>query len=624
PGPDGIHPRVLIELKNELAELLLEICNLSLKSSVVPEDWRVANVTPIFKKGSRGDPGNYRPVSLTSVPGKMVEAIIKNKIAEHIQKHGLMRQSQHGFSEGKSCLTNLMHFFEGVSKHVDNGEPVDIVYLDFQKAFDKVPHERLLKKLQSHGIGGRVLLWIKNWLKDRKQRVGLRGQYSQWRRVVSGVPQGSVLGPLLFNVFINDLEMGITSEVIKFADDTKLFRVVKSQEECERLQEDLARLGEWACKWQMKFNVDKCKVMHVGKRNPNYSYVLQGSTLGVTDQERDLGVVVDDTLKPSAQCAAAARKANRMLGVIRKGMESRCADVIMPLYRSMEIDKDTYRDDMDTKCITEDNIYEQLVKLKVDKAVGPNEIHIKILRELDGCKYFCNCSMARKHHVTKAVTPVTASTSVQTENVIPGKELVPWARCLQLESLMKEVRELREQMARLRSICKNKKYINEMLHEASKNSSNGEEEARSCILCEKCTLLGIHLRVLKETGEVLEALLSDLFNVSLEYGVVLEDWRRVYVILLHKSGSKEEAGIYRPVSLISVSSSGCTILSHCLCPLRRFLGISFSSKTSSHYANRTPPKDSVPGSFSWLYADNSEDSKGDNKMMMLYNQQFID
>ncbi|KAG6933041.1 hypothetical protein G0U57_020115, partial [Chelydra serpentina] len=147
PGPDGIHPRVLKELKCEIAELFTRVCNLSFKLASVPNDWKIANVMPIFKRGSRGDPGNYRPVSLTSVLGKVVETIVKNKIVRHIEEHKLLGKSQHGFCKGKSCLTNLLEFSEGVNKHVDKGDPVDIVYLDFQKAFDKVPHQRLLCKL---------------------------------------------------------------------------------------------------------------------------------------------------------------------------------------------------------------------------------------------------------------------------------------------------------------------------------------------------------------------------------------------------------------------------------------------------------------------------------------------
>ncbi|CAM4592116.1 unnamed protein product, partial [Lepidochelys kempii] len=237
-GPDGIHPRVLKELKCEIAELLTMVCNLSFKSATVPSDWKIANVTPIFKKGSRGDPGNYRPVSLMSVPGKLVETLVKNKIVRHIEKHKLLCKSQHGFCKGRSCLTNLLEFLEGVNKHVNKGDPGNIVYLDFQKAFDKVPHQRLLCKLNCHGIRGKILSWTENWLKDREQRVGINGKFSEWRGVTSGVPQGSVLGPILFNIFINDLEKGVNSEVAKFADDTKLLKIVKTKADCEELQKD--------------------------------------------------------------------------------------------------------------------------------------------------------------------------------------------------------------------------------------------------------------------------------------------------------------------------------------------------------------------------------------------------
>ncbi|CAM5098212.1 unnamed protein product [Eretmochelys imbricata] len=196
-----------------------------------------------------------------------LKPIVKNRIVRHIDEHNLLGKSQHGFCKGKSCLTNLLEFFEGVTKHV--GDPVDIMFLDFQKAFDKVPHQRLLSKVSCHEIRGKVLSWIVNWLKDKKQRVGINGHFSEWREVNSGVPQGSVLGPILFNIFINDLEKGVNGDVAKFTDDTKLLKIVKSQADCKELQMDPANLGDLITQWQMKFNVDKCKVMHIGKHNPN-------------------------------------------------------------------------------------------------------------------------------------------------------------------------------------------------------------------------------------------------------------------------------------------------------------------------------------------------------------------
>ncbi|CAM5122732.1 unnamed protein product [Eretmochelys imbricata] len=211
---------------------------------------------------------------------------------------------------------------------------MDIVYLDFQKAFDKVPHQRLLRKLSCHGIRGKILSRIENWLKDREQRVGINGKFSEWRGVTSGVPQRSVLGQILFNLFTNDLEKGVNSEVAKFADDTKLLKIVKTKADCEELQKDLKKLSDWATKWRMKFNVDKCKVMHIGKNNANYTYNMMGTNLATTNQERDLGVIMDSSLKMSMQGAAAVKKANGMLGIIKKGIENKMENILLPLYKS--------------------------------------------------------------------------------------------------------------------------------------------------------------------------------------------------------------------------------------------------------------------------------------------------
>ena len=167
----------------EIVDALVIIFQHSIDSGRVPVDWTVANVTPLFKKGGREKTGNYRPVSLTPVVGKMLESIIKDAITELLESSDRIGPSQHGFIKGKSFLTNLLEFFEVVTSRVDRGEPVDIVYLDFQKAFDKVPHKRLVSKIKVHGIGGNVLTWIENWLADRKQRVGINRSFSEWQAV---------------------------------------------------------------------------------------------------------------------------------------------------------------------------------------------------------------------------------------------------------------------------------------------------------------------------------------------------------------------------------------------------------------------------------------------------------
>ena len=335
PGPDKISPRILKEAKNELILPLSVLFNKSLNSGKVPCEWKLANVTPIFKKGNKSLPGNYRPISLTSVVCKLMETIIRDKIVNYLEENNIIKDSQHGFRHRRSCLTNLLDFFHDVYKAYDESRAVDIIYLDFQKAFDTVPHKRLISKVENHGIKGNTQKWLQDWLTDRRQRVVINGKESEWRNVISGVPQGSVLGPLLFIIYINDIDEGLTCKISKFADDTKITSKVTSVLQWQQLQKDLNTLASWAEKWQMKFNTGKCKVLHIGNNNVQANYSMNDIQLSSTDAEKDLGVIISKDLKPGKQCTEVLKTANKLVGFIGRTFEFKSEKVILSLYNSL-------------------------------------------------------------------------------------------------------------------------------------------------------------------------------------------------------------------------------------------------------------------------------------------------
>ena len=335
PGPDNITARLLIEHTDSLTNALEIIFNKSLQTGVVPDDWKIAHVTPIYKKGSKSTPGNYRPVSLTSVPCKVMEACLKQHIVEHLDSNKLIKASQHGFVNKRSTTTNLLEFMETLTRETDLGNSMDTVYLDFAKAFDKVPRLALMNKMKAHGIRGKIHDWILGWLTNRKQCTVLNGKKSNWASVGSGVPQGSVLGPLAFIIYINDIDNEADTITIlnKFADDTKLSNLIRSDNDARELQTCLDNLTGWAKKWGMEFNISKCKVMHLGKNNARYEYNMEGQKLSTTDCEKDVGVKVSNNLKTTEQCRAASVKANLVLTQISKSFHFRDRHVFLKLYK---------------------------------------------------------------------------------------------------------------------------------------------------------------------------------------------------------------------------------------------------------------------------------------------------
>ncbi|CAM5084542.1 unnamed protein product [Natator depressus] len=334
-GPDALHPRVLKELADVIPEPLAIIFENTWRSGEVPDDWKKANVVPIFKKGKKEDPGNYRPVSFTSVPGKIMEQVLKESILKHLEERKVIRNSHHGFTKGKSCLTHLIAFYDEITGSVDEGKAVDVLFLDFSKAFDTVSHSILASKLKKYGLDEWTIRWIESWLDCQAQRVEINGSVSSWQLVSSGMPQGSVLGPVLFNIFINDLEDGVDCTLSKFADDTLPLLPVYMLEGRDRIQRPLDKLEDWAKRNLMRFNKDKCRVLHLGRKNPMHRYRLGTEWLGSSSPEKDLGVTVDEKLDMSQQCALVAKKANGILGCISRGIASRSRDVIVPLYSTL-------------------------------------------------------------------------------------------------------------------------------------------------------------------------------------------------------------------------------------------------------------------------------------------------
>ena len=234
----------------------------SLKKGKFPKIWKKANVVPVHKKEDKMLVKNYCPISLLPVFGKMFERVIYNSLFNYFQSNRLFTPSQSGFLPGGSCIAQLLSIIHEIQTAFDENPTVDVrgVFLDISKAFDKVWHDGIIFKLKSYGVEGKLLLLLKNYLENREQRVVLNGQTSEWRKIMSGVPQGSVLGPLLFLIYINDLPDVINSLCKIFADDKSLFsKVYDIHNSASKLNDDFEKISYWAYQWKMQFNPDPHK-----------------------------------------------------------------------------------------------------------------------------------------------------------------------------------------------------------------------------------------------------------------------------------------------------------------------------------------------------------------------------
>ena len=322
-GPDGIHGKILKNCAVGLAFPLTCIFKTSYNCGYIPQEWKMANVVPIFKKGSKSEVKNYRPISLTCLVMKVFERIIKEKLLSLTDN--LLDPRQHGFLEHKSCTTNMVSFCDSLALSLNENITNHVVYFDFAKAFDSVNHDILLYKLKNfYNVDGILLKFLCNYLKDRSQRVVIGSESSSILAVNSGVPQGSILGPLLFVLFINDLpsELSEDTDVVLYADDTKIWRKILSPSDCSSLQTDIDRLINWSSRNKMKFHPSKCKVLAVSSRSTDssssFSYNLDGTVLEFVDSEKDLGVDITPKLNWTSQCNRIYSKACQQLGIVRR------------------------------------------------------------------------------------------------------------------------------------------------------------------------------------------------------------------------------------------------------------------------------------------------------------------
>lgn len=335
-GPDGIPPEFYKKTNFVLCQPLAFLFQVMFDDGYLPPVWRQAYITAIHKKGDSTLPSNYRPISLTCTVCKIMEAVIKDQLMSYLLLKGLISKQQHAFIIKHSTVTNLLECTHDWAVAIHGHQSVDAIYVDFSRAFDSVVHSKLIFKLSNYGISGNLLQWISAFLYSRTQCVVTEHCFSDFLPVLSGVPQGSVLGPILFILFIDDISdicLGRPTVSHKlFADDLKLYTTIMSDSDRATIQDALDRLQQWCSDWQLRINVDKCHVLHVGKQNSNYCYFLCGHQIAAADVVSDLGVAIDPLLTFDVHINNIIGKAYSRIGVLFRGFASRSLAILKQAY----------------------------------------------------------------------------------------------------------------------------------------------------------------------------------------------------------------------------------------------------------------------------------------------------
>ena len=321
-GPDMINPRLLKEASFILKYPLCRLFNMSLATCNFPSEWKLANVTPVFKKDCPSSLKNYRPISLISVVGKVMERCVYKHIYNYLLTNRIVTSNQSGFTPGDSAINQLLYITNEFGKALDEGKEIRVIFCDISKAFDRVWHKGLLRKLKSVGIRGHLLGWIESYLSNRRQRVVINGCTSEWQNIYAGVPQGSILGPLLFIIYINDIVSDISSCIKLFADDTSLYLIVDDPlHTAEMLNQDLAKIHDWSMKWLVKFNPQKTESMTISRKLDRPFHpplVMDNNIISTVSEHKHLGLTISDDGGWGKHVDMIYKKAYTRVNILRK------------------------------------------------------------------------------------------------------------------------------------------------------------------------------------------------------------------------------------------------------------------------------------------------------------------